>query len=310
MPSGDLPMGTRRLRASRTLAASRLRAALGRPDGLGLRLAHIAHRPAVHRRHLPRCARRSRSRSSRRPTCSRASASALFAGVWVDRLPPPPDHDRRRPRPRRHHRLGADRRRVRRAARRAALRRRVSRRHPDDVLRRCVPDVPADARRARTSWSRATASSPPSASVAEFGAFSVAGWLVQLVTAPGAMAVDAVSFLFSAASLASIRTAGARAARREQSATSVRAEIVEGPARSSPRRHAPRAGGQLDRAAPLRPAVFGAVFVLYVTRDLGFSPGVQGVIYGVGGLTSLLRRAARGLVPAALRRGRRDDRRA
>ena len=40
-----------------------------------------------------------------------------------------------------------------------------------------------------------------SESVAEFGSFSLAGWLVQLVTAPGAMAVDALSFLFSAASL-------------------------------------------------------------------------------------------------------------
>ena len=33
--------------------------------------------------------------------------------------------------------------------------------------------------------------------------------------------------------------------------------------------------------------MFGAVILLFVTRDLGFSPGTQGLIYGIGGLTSL-----------------------
>ena len=32
--------------------------------------------------------------------------------------------------------------------------------------------------------------------------------------------------------------------------------------------------------------LFGSVLLLFVTRDLGFSPGAQGVIYGIGGLTS------------------------
>ncbi len=124
-----------------------------------------------------------------------------------------------------------------------------------------------------------------SAAVAEFGGFSLAGWLVQLVTAPGAMAVDAVSFLASAVSLASIRQPepvppppGER--------QSVRLEIIEG-VRAL-------AGDRILRALALSwvafsaaSGVFSAVFVLYVTRNLGFSPGVQGVIYGVGGVTSL-----------------------
>jgi Na+/melibiose symporter-like transporter len=123
-----------------------------------------------------------------------------------------------------------------------------------------------------------------SASVAEFGAFSFAGWLVQLVTAPGAMAVDAGSFLVSAASLKSIR-------REEPLPTpaherqSVRAEIVEG-LRAVARHEMLRPLAVSWIALSAASGVFGSVFVLYVTRDLGFSPGVQGVIYGIGGLTS------------------------
>jgi MFS family permease len=124
-----------------------------------------------------------------------------------------------------------------------------------------------------------------SASVAEFGSFSAAGWLVQFVTAPGAMGVDAVSFLFSAASLRAIRTpepAPAPAADRR----SVRTEIVEG---MRALWHDPRlrviASSYVASAAA--GGVFGSVFVLYVTRDLGLSPGVQGLVYGIGGLSSL-----------------------
>ncbi len=124
-----------------------------------------------------------------------------------------------------------------------------------------------------------------SASVAEFGSFSAAGWLVQLASAPGAMGIDAVSFLFSAASLGTIRKPEPPPARVEDR-RSVRAEIVEG---MRALWHEPRlrviAGSHI--AAEAAGGMFGAVFVLYVTRDLGLSPGVQGLIYGIGGLSSL-----------------------
>lgn len=124
-----------------------------------------------------------------------------------------------------------------------------------------------------------------SASVAEFGSFSAAGWLVQLVTAPGAMAVDAVSFLFSAASLRAIRTPEPAPAPAEDR-RSVRAEIVEGMrVLWHDRRLRVIAGSHI--AASAAGGMFGSVFALYVTRDLGLSPGVQGLIYGIGGLSSL-----------------------
>lgn len=123
-----------------------------------------------------------------------------------------------------------------------------------------------------------------SASVAEFGSFSLAGWLVQLVTAPGAMAVDAASFLFSAASLRAIRAPEPPPAAVEDR-RSVRVEIVEG-MRALWHDHRLRAIAGSRMAFAAASGMFGSVFVLFVTRDLGFSPGVQGVIYGVGGLTS------------------------
>jgi MFS family permease len=45
-----------------------------------------------------------------------------------------------------------------------------------------------------------------SASVTEFGGWSIAGFVVQALSAPGTVLVDTVSFLVSAASLAAIRT--------------------------------------------------------------------------------------------------------
>lgn len=122
-------------------------------------------------------------------------------------------------------------------------------------------------------------------SVAEFGAFSASGWLVQLLSAPGAIVIDAVSFLFSAASLRAIRApepAPPPAGGRER----FHIEALEG------MRHlggdpALRAVTASFVALSLSSGMTGAVFILYTNRTLGFAPGVLGVIFGVGGLSSL-----------------------
>jgi MFS family permease len=124
-----------------------------------------------------------------------------------------------------------------------------------------------------------------SASVAEAGAFGAAGWLAQLLTAPGAMAIDAVTFLVSAASLARIKTPEPPPAPPHEREP-VLAEIAEG---LRTIRHDTR---QLVMAGTwmcmsLSTGMIGAVIILFVTRDLGFSPGAQGLIYAVGGVTSL-----------------------
>jgi MFS family permease len=124
-----------------------------------------------------------------------------------------------------------------------------------------------------------------SASVAEFGSFSLAGWLVQLVTGPGAMLVDATSFLASAVSLRAIRAPEPPPAAADR--RGVREEIMEG-MRALWRDRLLRAIAGSRMAYASASGMFGAVFVLFVTRDLGFAPGVQGLIYGVGGLTSFV----------------------
>jgi len=130
-----------------------------------------------------------------------------------------------------------------------------------------------------------------SESIAEFGSFSVSGWLVQLVTAPGAMAIDALSFVVSAVSLLVIRAPEPTPAATDR--RGVGHEIAEGMRTlwDDPRLRA-LALSRVGFAAGA--GMFGAVVLLFVSRDLGFSPGAQGVIYGIGGLTSLAAATAAG----------------
>ena len=110
IPSGNLPEGnTLASRFNGLWRHPRLPPPLDRPDRLGLRLAHITHRPALHRRHLPRChAVPGRPRHYVR--CARGHRLRAVRGRLGRPPAQAPDHDRRRPRPRRHHRLRAGRR--------------------------------------------------------------------------------------------------------------------------------------------------------------------------------------------------------
>jgi MFS family permease len=122
-------------------------------------------------------------------------------------------------------------------------------------------------------------------SIAEVGAFGIAGWLVQLFTAPIAIAIDAVTFVASAAFVTTIRSpeppSGPRAERR-----SIWREMIEGLS-------ALRADRSL-RAIALSVATFecsfgivGTVYSLYALRELGFMPGLLGLVFAVGGVSSL-----------------------
>jgi MFS family permease len=125
-----------------------------------------------------------------------------------------------------------------------------------------------------------------SASVAEIGGPGLAGGLVQLVTAPIAIAVDSLSFLVSALSLTWIGTPEPRPIPTDDSRNII-SEI--------------RDGLRLVFANPILRAfalasvttnffvdVHLAVFVLYVTRELGISPVILGSIYAVGSIGGLL----------------------
>lgn len=124
-----------------------------------------------------------------------------------------------------------------------------------------------------------------SASVAEIAGPAVGGGLVQLISAPLAVLVDALSFLVSALLLGRIRTA----------------EVT--PAQSTARpalRHEIAAGLRVIRQQPLlralasRSALFylslnliGPVYGLYVLDQLGLPPALVGLITAAGGAAGL-----------------------
>ena len=109
---------------------------------------------------------------------------------------------------------------------------------------------------------------------------TVAGFLVRAVTAPGALVVDALSFLFSGALLGRIRPEEPPADANGDGITSGLRWI---------------AGSPIVRASLLATAtinffnfVFWALFVLYATRTLDVSPGTLGLVLGAGAVGGVI----------------------
>jgi predicted MFS family arabinose efflux permease len=125
-----------------------------------------------------------------------------------------------------------------------------------------------------------------SSSVAEIGGFSLSGWLVQLVTGPVTILIDAFSFLASAAALVAIRTEEPRP-RPESDRVEVRREFTEG-VRFLVRDPILRALASAAITLEFSWRMFGAVFLVFVTKDAGFEPGILGMIFAVGGISSLV----------------------
>jgi MFS family permease len=124
-----------------------------------------------------------------------------------------------------------------------------------------------------------------SAAVAEFGGFSIAGWLVQLFTAPLAILIDAFSFVISALTLSAIRKPETAIVPEEH--PELRREIGEGLKTVF---HHPllRSSALSVLLREVGGGMYGAVVVLYMSRGLGFDPGVLGMIWAVGGFSSFL----------------------
>ena len=125
-----------------------------------------------------------------------------------------------------------------------------------------------------------------SSSIAEIGGPGLAGALVQIVSAPFAILVDAVSFVVSAVTLLMIRTPEPPPPARE-SRTRVMHEIVEG--LRIVRRH----GIVFPLAARSVPAhFFGAFYAvlysIYLLRELHLDPFLLGIVISAGGVGSLV----------------------
>ncbi len=125
-----------------------------------------------------------------------------------------------------------------------------------------------------------------SRSASEIAGPALAGGLVQLVTAPIAIVADALSFLVSAVSLSLIHTPEAAPVPRE-SRQDVRREIVEGLALVS-RDRLLRAVTGCAGTVSFFNQVLEAVWVLYVTRELGIEPGLLGMIFASGSIGFLV----------------------
>lgn len=113
------------------------------------------------------------------------------------------------------------------------------------------------------------------------GGQSISGILVQLVTAPGAIVFDALSFLGSALFLRRIHPT------EPATAPGGRGHLLEG-ARFIV--HSPAVRSLLAATATIN--VFGfmttAIFVLYATRDLGVSPAQLGLVLGGGAVGAVI----------------------
>jgi MFS family permease len=126
-----------------------------------------------------------------------------------------------------------------------------------------------------------------SRSVAQIAGPGIAGVLVQLITAPIAVAVDALSFLVSAVFLVFVRTPEPAPVRDPQGQGSIWGELREGLAvvLSNPLL---RSIAACTGTSNLFGNGMMAVFLLYLTRELGLEPAVLGIIFGVGGPGALL----------------------
>jgi MFS family permease len=141
-----------------------------------------------------------------------------------------------------------------------------------------------------------------SASVAEIGAFGLGGWLVQWLTAPIAILVDALSFIASAVSIAAIRSRE-HAPQSSAKVTALLPEIQAG-LRGLWTEPNLRALATTEMLLQFSLRLCGTLILLYATRDLGIATGPQGMIYAVGGVSSFLGAILAGRIARRLGIGR------
>jgi predicted MFS family arabinose efflux permease len=122
-------------------------------------------------------------------------------------------------------------------------------------------------------------------SLAEIGGPAVAGPLVQLISAPLAILFDALSFLFSACSLGLIGKPEPPPAAREQS-QSIWSDLVEG-LRMVLKNPLLRTLAGSAGIFSLFGNFIGALYALYVIRQLGAPPIFLGLLIASGGVSAL-----------------------
>ena len=132
---------------------------------------------------------------------------------------------------------------------------------------------------------RANGALAASSSVSEFLAFGSAGFLVEILSAPIAILIDAASFVISALLLGSIRVKEPPPPKSAEREPVVR-EIAAG-LRLVARNPYLRATTLASMATACMWGIFSATWYLFAIDDLGLDAAAIGVIAAVGGLSSL-----------------------
>lgn len=139
-------------------------------------------------------------------------------------------------------------------------------------------------------------------SVAEIGAPAAAGLLVQWLTAPVTILFDALSYLGSAWLLGSIRTPETPPAPKETS-TGFWQDVGDGLRLVI---HNPYLRALAGSAATFSffGSFIGALYAIFVVRELGLSPATLGLLVATGGVSSLLGASLAGWLPRRFGLGR------
>lgn len=124
-----------------------------------------------------------------------------------------------------------------------------------------------------------------SSSVVEVAGFGIAGALVQWLTAPIAIVVDAVSFVLSALSLSTIRHEEARPSPPEARESAL-AEVREGIGVIA-RTPTLRALALYEGWDQLFIHMWVAMLLLFITRELHLEPILFGPLFAIGGVSAL-----------------------
>jgi MFS family permease len=125
-----------------------------------------------------------------------------------------------------------------------------------------------------------------SVSTAQVGGPAIGGVLVGAMSAPLVLFLDAFSYVASAWFLTRIKDSE-RIARSQPVRGAMRADIVEG-LRVVVGSHVLRALAMSSSLLTLFGWAFIAVYVLYMTGDLGLGPAAVGLVFGAGGVGALI----------------------
>ena len=142
-----------------------------------------------------------------------------------------------------------------------------------------------------------------SASVAEATSFGIGGWVAQLAGSLWAIALDAFSYLTSALFVWRMQAVEPGPAPEPGGSPNILREVAEG-GRTIAHDSRLAAIGGASIALGLGHGFIGAVILVFANRDLGLGTGWLGLIFGIGGLTSLLGALAAGPLAARLGTGR------